>query len=39
MLATWESRLAAAKTRAAKWRTKVRGYERRQLAAAKKGGS
>ena len=39
MLATWERKLAAAKTRASKWRTKVRGYERRQLAAAKKGGA
>jgi len=38
MLAQWERRLAAAKTRAAKWRTKVRGYERRQLAAAAKRG-
>jgi hypothetical protein len=32
-LAAWEKKLAAAKKRAAKWRTKVRYYERRQEAA------
>lgn len=35
MLATWEKRAAAARRRAAGWRTKVRYYERRQLQAAK----
>ena len=39
MLAQWEKKLAAAKARTAKWKTKVRGYERRQLAAAAKKGS
>jgi len=38
MLATWEKRLAAAKTRAAKWRSRVKGYERRELQAAKRRG-
>lgn len=33
MLAAWEKKLAAAKKRAAKWRTKVRYYDRRQEAA------
>jgi hypothetical protein len=36
-LAQWERRLDTAKQLASKWRAKVRGYERRQLIAAKKG--
>jgi hypothetical protein len=36
MLTAWEKKLAAAKKRAAKWRTKVRYYERRQEAAKRK---